>query len=160
MRARILLPLQHYQNNHELCSPNSRCNLDPLYDPSRVILTSPKAIELMEKSLSSTVFFRNPERFLLNINTSMNESFHNRQIKYLTKKVHLTAQMYKMCIDLAIIDHNENETNVYRNGQRIEPLPLNSDGLPKKPVASRTFVNDLWLAYIRARLTHLRVVSD
>jgi hypothetical protein len=33
----------HYKNNHDNCSPESRCRKDPKYEPSRKVITDPKA---------------------------------------------------------------------------------------------------------------------
>ena len=152
LRARILIPLRHYRDIHDKCFPTARCNVDPLYDLSRAKITDPKALAILEKTLTSTTIFTQAHKYLLFMPTSMNEAYHSRQNKFFSKRTYLSSLMYNLVIRLAILDHNKNTHGVFWNGKRIEDLPVGENGLEKQPIPTRSFVYYIWCNYMLRRM--------
>ena len=100
--------VKHYQNDHDNCDPKSRCKTDPRYEPSKLVITSPVAANMLLKFIQSLNVYRRPERFIYARNTGYVESF-NRSIKlFHSKDVHFSDEDYQMQSNLAVLSWNEN----------------------------------------------------
>jgi hypothetical protein len=51
--------VDHYENIHT-CDPSSRCKIDKIYEPSRIVLTDPVAEKLLVKAILNSSIFRYP----------------------------------------------------------------------------------------------------
>ena len=101
--------VSHYQNNHELCDPSSRCRTDPNYKPSRENLTSPVAIRLLTETIQKCDVYRNAQNYVHHIDTLFVESFNNTLNMFQDKRLGSFGDIqYRMRSDLAIIHWNEN----------------------------------------------------
>ena len=113
LKRKLANVVNHYQNEHENCDPESRCRMDPNYEPSKVVITSPIASSLLLKFIQSLHAYRKPERFMYARNTGYVESF-NRSIKlFHSKDVHFSDQDYQMRSNLAVLSWNENVDRPY-----------------------------------------------
>ena len=48
LRSKISNLVSHYKNDHSRCYAISRCQRDPNYEPSRQVVTNPKAEKMLE----------------------------------------------------------------------------------------------------------------
>ena len=101
--------VSHYQNNHENCDTSSRCRTDPNYKPSRIILTSPVAIRLLNETIQKCDVYRNAQNYVHHMDTFFVESFNNTLNMFQDKRLGSFGDIqYRMRSDLAIIHWNEN----------------------------------------------------
>ena len=70
LRAMMDNVTEHYQNKHDNCRAESRCKTDQNYEPSKQMLRSPVAIEMMKKTIQQTDVYRFPQNFVLRISYS------------------------------------------------------------------------------------------
>ena len=63
LRAMMDNVTEHYQNKHDNCRAESRCKTDQNYEPSKQMLRSPSAIEMMKKTIQQTDVYRFPLEF-------------------------------------------------------------------------------------------------
>ena len=105
-RARLLNAVEHYKNNHTLCSPQSRCKTDPNYEPSKITITTPEAETILRKAILTSNVYKNAEHYAYNMSTAHVESFNNLLNVYHDKRIGFGHTAYKIRTNLAIIDWN------------------------------------------------------
>jgi len=59
LQSSLLNISQHYQNSHEKCYAESRCKQDQNYEPSKIVLTDPKAVELLTETVKTSSLYKN-----------------------------------------------------------------------------------------------------
>lgn len=69
--------VSHYKNEHTGCPETSRCKKDKNYEPSRIVITNPKAEKLLETTIKNSVIYKSPEDYILARDTSYVESVNN-----------------------------------------------------------------------------------
>ena len=82
--ASLVNVVKHYRNQHEVCHPSSRCRLDPNYEPSKVIITSPVTERQLKGAIVESCIYRDTESYCLARDTFFVECFIN-VYEYLTK---------------------------------------------------------------------------
>lgn len=107
MQRNILNIIQHYKNKHENCSPESRCKSDQNYVPSKDLITTQQAEDLLEKALKQLPPYRNPDDFVHCKDTHYVESFNNSLLQYHDKRIVFGEQSYRLRSNLSILDWNE-----------------------------------------------------
>ena len=80
--------MNHYKNEHSNCHPTSRCKIDPNYEPSRVVITNPKAEKLLQTTIENSVMYKSPQDYVLARDTSYVESFNNVMNIFQDKRTH------------------------------------------------------------------------
>ncbi len=114
--------VQHYQNRHEQCQPESRCRRDPHYEPSKMLLKSAKAVELLTAALHHTVVYQHPEDFVMAMDTYYVESFNTTLNMFQDKRISFGNEEYLRRSQLAVLHWNE---NINRGHTSVwEPAPI------------------------------------
>ena len=137
--------VQHYRNVHTDCHASSRCKQQN-YAPSRNIIRSERAAELLANAIKSTIVYKDPEKYAYCRDTHYIESFHNTILSYLDKRIHFKNLMYCIRIGLAICDWNENVDQTatsMRNPVRVQNPRRRTSVRVLKP-KSYQFVTDIW----------------
>ena len=88
--------VKNYKNEHSECPGTSRCKIDPNYEPSRIVITNPKAEKSLENVIQSSVIFHNPEDFVLARDYYYEESFNNVMNIFQDKRIYFRNQQYNM----------------------------------------------------------------
>jgi len=98
----------HYKNQHDKCSPESRCKTDGNYEPSKRIVASPVAEKLLAEAIRRTVVYRSPSDFIYALDTYYVEGFNNVLNVFQDKRINFSDTVYRLRTDLAICHWNEN----------------------------------------------------
>lgn len=105
--------VKHYQNQHDHCCPLSRCKRDPGYEPSRVVITEPSAVKLLESTIKKSVLFTSPLDYILAKDTFLVESFNNTMTIFHDKRIAFGDEQYLSRSHLAVCHWNENVDRGY-----------------------------------------------
>ena len=105
--------VKHFTSEHSECPGTSRCKMDPNYEPSRIVITKPKAEKSLENVIQSSVIFKNPEDFLLARDSYYVESFNNVMNIVQDKRINFSNQQFNMRSQLAVLHWNENVDREY-----------------------------------------------
>ena len=136
---------EHYQNRHGMCHPTSGCKR-PGYIPSRTIVTSPVAVNLLQNAIKQLFIYKHPEKYVTCRDTHYVESCNNTFLIYVDKRIHFKGPMYKLRTGLAVLDWNEHVyrpvTSVTQQVRAQNPRRL----APKRILSQKTFnfVRVLW----------------
>ena len=145
LRRKLDICLTHFHNRHDHCVPTSVCRAKG-FVPSYSIVTDPAALEILTTFLHSMIVYKNAEDYVLACNTYYVESFNNTCLIYQDKRIHYGNVMYKMRIELAILDWNEHVdrpyTSVHKSMRPNHPRKhLGKKAYKKK---SYKFVKNIW----------------
>ena len=77
LKSRLSNISSHYRNEHSACALSSRCKKDPNYEPSRIVLTNPKADKLLRNAIEDSVILKSPADYVLARDMSYVDSFNN-----------------------------------------------------------------------------------
>ena len=66
--------VDHYQNNHKRCHSSSRCQRDPNYEPSKVVIENPVAIKLLRGAIVNSIIYKHADEF------NYTKEIHKRKI--------------------------------------------------------------------------------
>ncbi len=108
MRSKLDSIVLHYQNKHSRCDPSSRCQSDKNYEPSRIVITDPKAEKMLTTALHKSTIYKSAEDFFCGKETHYIESFNNVLNVFQDKRIALSSLQYKMRAQLAVLHWNEN----------------------------------------------------
>jgi hypothetical protein len=108
LRKNILNFIDHYQGDHEDCIQTSRCKTDSNYECSKFIIKSEKAISILTNFLKSLPAYKEAEKYRFCMDTHYVESFNNALLQYVDKRICFGIDSYKMRINFAVLDWNEN----------------------------------------------------
>lgn len=141
----------HYQNVHNNCSQESRCHTDPQYVPSRLIIRSQQAANILQNAIESLYMYKHPEKYILCASTHYVESFNNVAHMYLDKRVHFKSEFYDLKIGLCVLDWNE---HVDRPHTSVREVPRAQNPRRTTPVRIRKpktfkFVDRLWDTFVQ-----------
>lgn len=100
--------VDHYRNRHDQCQPESRCRQDPMYESSKMMLISPKAVDLLRGAIHKTVVYQHPEDFVMATDTFYVESFNNVLNLFQNKGISFGNEEYHRRSQLAVLHWNEN----------------------------------------------------
>ncbi|XP_078617371.1 uncharacterized protein LOC144885371 [Branchiostoma floridae x Branchiostoma japonicum] len=107
LRDSLMNIVAHYRNQHDNCSPESRCRTDDRYRPTKLIIRNEGAIELLTKFIQKHTVYKWPCDYVLCKDTLYVESFNNACLQYLDKRIFFGTLNYGLRMNLAILDWNE-----------------------------------------------------
>lgn len=113
LQKSLLNAVEHYKNAHSGCSANSRCTIDPNYEPSRIVITSPKAETLLTNAIKKSMLYRFPANFVLGRETAHVESFNNTMNMFHDKRSFYDNAEYATRSHIAAMHWNENVGREY-----------------------------------------------
>jgi hypothetical protein len=150
LRINILNIVKHYQNQHDQCSADSHCQ-QPGYEPTKVLLTDPATIHAYEKMLKETLIYKNAESYCKCRDTYWVESFNHALLTYLPKRIHFDSEVFRMRMNLACMDWNENVDRAYTSTKfTIDLRRPDRRTLMKVLVKnSYSFVDDIWELFLQ-----------
>jgi hypothetical protein len=145
LRRLIDICLTHFQDNHTHCVPASVCQEEG-YVPTYNIIRDPAALNMITKFVHSMVIYKNAEDYVLACSTYYVESFNNTCLIYQDKRIHYGNTMYKLRIQLAILDWNEHVDRPFTSrSQSMRPdHPRNQLGKKAYTRKSYRFVRTIW----------------
>ena len=137
--------IPHYKNNHENCKEESRCRTDVKYEPSRIVITDPKAEHLLKSAIEKSIIYRNPHCFCRAKDTFYVESFNNTILMFADKRIHFSDKEYLMRTQLAALHWNQ---NVDRDYTSVTPV-LHSRAMHKNlKKCSFSYRENIWKTYL------------
>lgn len=104
----LLIPVSHYQNDHQHCFPTARCRTDLNYEPSKIVITTEKAADLLEKAIRDSNLYKNAQWYIYNMSTAHVESFNNLLNVFQDKRIAFKHDTYMTRSKLAVCHWNEN----------------------------------------------------
>ena len=108
LRERLLNTVNHYKNIHDGCPLSSRCMKDPNYEPSRIVITDPKAELLLRNVITESTIYKYAEDFTEAKETYWVESFNNTMNIFHDKRISMKDLQYQIRSYLAVAHWNEN----------------------------------------------------
>jgi hypothetical protein len=99
----------HYMNKHEDCDKDARCKTDKPapgkkgYEPSRIVITDPKAEKQLRTTIHKSVMYKHAQDFCLAKETHYVESFNNVMNIFQDKRISFGDAEYKVRSDLAVL---------------------------------------------------------
>nr|XP_058955495.1 uncharacterized protein LOC131782778 isoform X4 [Pocillopora verrucosa]XP_058972477.1 uncharacterized protein LOC131798834 isoform X2 [Pocillopora verrucosa]XP_058973361.1 uncharacterized protein LOC131799682 isoform X2 [Pocillopora verrucosa] len=103
----LLNVVDHYQGNHVRCHAESRCKQNG-YVMSKKLLTKPEVVAACREAIMGTSIYRHASDYMRCRETYWIESLHSVMLIYAAKRIHYGDDTYNMCMELAILDWNEN----------------------------------------------------
>ena len=88
--------VDHFQNNHKRCHSCSRCQWDPNYEPSKVVIENPVAIKLLRGAIVNSIIYKYAVDFNLGKDTYFVESFNNILNVYQDKRIAFGTEQYNV----------------------------------------------------------------
>jgi len=146
---------EHYKNNHANCYTESRCRKDKNYEPSRLVITNPKAEKLLETVIKTSVIYKYPEDYILGKDTFYVESFNNVMNIFQNKRIAFGTEQYKMRSDLATCHWNENVDRAYTSIHKSSNpnAPRNQKGKKNYKAPTYNYRTSIWQRYINSIFT-------
>jgi len=114
-------------------------NLGTMSAP-KMILGTPKAVELLEHAIKTSNLYSNAELYAENMSTAHVESFNNTLNIFQHKRISFGDDNYKLRSLLAVLHWNEN----------VNKQSISSSGSPSTHSSPQTFnyVKDIWHKYL------------
>ena len=109
LRGKMLNMVNHYQDDHTNCNPDSEC-AEPRYMPSRDIIPTKVAKKLTE-TLKKSKIYQFAEGMVLGITTSDDESINNVLGAFIEKRVNFSSPVYNMRVGIVVLYWNANTVN-------------------------------------------------
>ena len=103
LQASLLNAVEHYKNHHDNCHEDPRCRKDQNYEPSKVIIQSQIAEQLLMDALMKSILYRNAEDYFMALNTYLVESFNNMLNIFHDKQISFKTKQYRLRSDLALL---------------------------------------------------------
>jgi hypothetical protein len=113
MRQRLDTIVPHYKNQHSNCPAESRCKVDEKYEPTKKVITDPKAEKLLTDALHSTILYKNTKDFSFGKDSHYVESFNNVLNVFGDKRINFSSSEYEKRAKLAVLHWNENVDRGY-----------------------------------------------
>ena len=141
----------HYQNNHKRCHSSSRCQRDPNYEPSKVVIENPVAIKLLRGAIVNSIIYKHADDFNLGKDTYFVESFNNTLNVYQDKRIAFGSEQYKVRAFLGTLHWNENVSREYTSiSLKADPkAPRRLIGKKNYKKKTFNFRNNIWMRYIK-----------
>ena len=130
----------------------SRCRTDSRYVPSKVIIESQAAADILMKTIKATQVHKDAQDFCMALDTFYVESFNNVLNVFHDKRIAFSNDHYKVRTNLAILHWNENVnrdfTSVWSplDDQLINPQMCEGKKVYKPP--SSVFKDAIWSSFI------------
>ena len=158
LQSQLSNTVNHYKNEHSNCHPTSRCKIDPNYEPSRVVITNPKAEKLLQTTIENSVMYKSPQDYVLARDTSYVESFNNVMNNFQDKRISFSDMQYNMRSQLAVIHWNENVdrefTSVWK--PRTSKAPRRQKGKKNYKAPKYRYRQSIWDKYITSMFNQRR----
>ena len=150
LRNMLSNTVKHYQNEHSGCSDTSRCKQDPNYEPSRWVITNPKAEKCLKNVIETSVIYKYPEDFVLARDSSYVESFNNVMNIFQDKRISFSDLQYSMRSQLAVLHWNENVDRPYTSiwNPRDARAPRRRLGKKVYKAVTYQYRQNIWDAYM------------
>ncbi len=100
--------MDHYKNEHANCPKSSRCQRDPNYEPSRKVITNPKAEKLLTTTILSSLIYKAAGDFMFGKETFFVESYNNTMNIFQDKRIVFSDEEYQLRSMLATLHWNDN----------------------------------------------------
>ncbi|CAH1786355.1 unnamed protein product [Owenia fusiformis] len=92
---------EHFQNNHQNCFDQSRCRLDPNYEPSTTVVRNDVAIRLLNDTIKKRPIYKNAHNYTKVLLTAYVERFNNTLNMFQDKWIYLQDIQYEFsCVIL------------------------------------------------------------
>lgn len=108
LQEKLLSVVDHYTDDHSKCSQAARCRTDPKYEPSRILLTNPKAQDLLCAAIRKSTLFSSANDFVHGKYTSHVESFNNVMNMFHDKRIYYSDKEYLTRSQITVLYWNEN----------------------------------------------------
>ncbi|CAH1774114.1 unnamed protein product [Owenia fusiformis] len=145
---------EHFQNNHQNCFDQSRCRLDPNYEPSTIVVRNDVAIRLLNDTIKKSTIYKNAHNYTKALSTAYVESFNNTLNMFQDKRIYFQDIQYEMRTNLAVLYWNENVDRAYTSLFESEApdIPFKH---PKKVLTKPTysFRENIWEKLIESVYT-------
>ncbi|KAL5460013.1 hypothetical protein EMCRGX_G033422 [Ephydatia muelleri] len=147
---------KHFQGHHLNCHLESRCR-QPGYHPKRKILTMCEVIKACTEE--------NPYLLLcwvILLYTFWMESFNHQLLTYLTKRIHFHTNTFKMRMNLAVMDWNENTQRASISHDEYLDVRRPDHHSTYNVLKKKTFqfVRNIWNAYILKNISSLHPFEE
>ena len=144
---------------HAVCHPDSKCKTMPNWIMCISAISSYEAT-LLREAIEGTQFFKNPQFYLLHLNTSLVESTHRIQNIYRDKGIPYSPDEYNARIDLSVLHSHEVTDDRFEDGKLKEAQKTSkgSKGLPIKVVIKRKFLAPIEEDYFLCKLQKLDIL--
>ena len=145
LRDTIDLCILHFQDIHDRCTDDSACK-EAGYVPDFTVVREPVAIRLLTEFLHSLTLYKNAKDYVYSKDTYYVESFNNSVLIYLQKRIHYKDLMYRLRMNLAVLNWNEHVDRPFTSRSSSEQVHHNRRHLGKKRHKKKTyiFVSDIW----------------
>lgn len=142
--------VDHYKNDHTRCSPESRCKIDPNYEPTKTIIESPAAECILREAIRKLPIYRNPIDYVHCMDTHYVETFNNSALIYHDKRIVFKPREYRRRTFLSVLDWNENIEREFTSIHFTEDPTHPRRRQGKKLLKPKTyrFVKKLWEGFI------------
>ena len=149
MRSSLNTIVPHYKNDHQHCPAESRCKSQPRYEPTKKVITHPKAEKLLSDGIVKSTVYKNASDFSYGKDTHYVESFNNVMNIFQDKRINFTTDEYNKRARLAVIHWNENVNRAYTSVWR-KPSPANRRGRTKKVYKKLTYnyTEKIWKRFV------------
>jgi hypothetical protein len=104
----LLNVVSHYTNDHSNCHASSRCKTSEVYEPSRRLLESPRARELLTNTIKKSTIFASAKDYVHGRYSSHVESFNNVMNMFHDKRIYYSDQEYNTRSQISVLYWNEN----------------------------------------------------
>ena len=143
--------VDHYKNIHHDCHETSRCKLDPKYEPSRIVITSPVAEKLLLNVILNSTIYKSADDYLLGRDTFYVESFNNVTNVYQNKRIAFGDSQYNARANLSVLHWNENVDREYTSvsNPKNHRMPRSKKGKKNYKKATFTFRSNIWSRYVK-----------
>ena len=150
--------VNHYKNEHSDCYPTSRCKLDPNYEPSRLVITNPKAEKMLKITIENSVIYKSLQDYILARDTSYVESFNNVINIFQDKRISFSDMQYNMRAKLPVIHWNENVDREYTSvwKPRTARAPRRQKGKKNYKAPNYRYRQSIWDKYITSMFNRRR----
>ncbi|KAL5509979.1 hypothetical protein EMCRGX_G005436 [Ephydatia muelleri] len=152
---------KHFQGHHLNCHLESRCR-QPGYHPKRKILTMCEAIKAYEDALKRTLIYCFAGSFCRCRDTFWMESFNHQLLTYLPKRIHFHTNTFKMRMNLAVMDWNENTQRASISHDEYLDVRRPDHHSTYNVLKKKTFqfVRNIWNAYILKNISSLHPFEE
>ena len=124
--------------------------MDPNYEPSRIVITNPKAEKSLENVVQSSLIFKNPEDFVLARDSYYVESFNTVMNIFQDNRIDFSNQQYNMRSQLAVLHWNENVDREYTSiwNPRDQRAPRRQKGKTMYKAVKYQYRRNIWDTYM------------
>lgn len=142
--------VKHYKNEHENCSESSRCKMDKNYEPSRTVLTNPKAEKMLQTAIQNSVIYKSPDDYILSRDSSYVESFNNVMNIFQDKRICFSDMQYKLRSNLAVLHWNENVDREFTSiwNPKDDTAPRRKKGKKNYKAVGHKYRKSIWDIYM------------